>query len=58
MLYELGVPLELIIKREGGFGVGWDDAKTAITFYWRLSQERIMEFMTRAKSSISSILYS
>ena len=56
ILYELGIPLEIIVKKEGGFGVGWSDLSTAVEFYWRLTSQRVREYMNRAKEITSKTL--
>jgi hypothetical protein len=56
ILYELGIPLEIIVKKEGGFGVGWSDLSTAVEFYWRLTSQRVKEYMNRAKEIASKTL--
>ena len=56
ILYELGVPLELAAYKTG-FGVGWADLSTAIDFYWRLTSQRIKEYMDKAREKISKTLF-
>jgi hypothetical protein len=56
ILYELGVPLELSAYKTG-FGVGWADLSTAVEFYWRLTSQRIKEYVDRAREKISKTLY-
>jgi hypothetical protein len=56
ILYELGVPLELAAYKTG-FGVGWADLSTAVDFYWRLTSQRIKEYMDRAKDLIRKTLF-
>jgi len=58
ILYELGIPLEIIIKKDGGFGVGWEDMSTAIEFYWRLTSQRIQEYMRKARELATKTLFS
>ena len=38
ILAELGVPMEYSISGHMDFGVGWEDAKTAVVFYLRFSK--------------------
>jgi len=38
ILAELGVPMEYAISGHMDFGVGWEDAKTAVVFYLRFSK--------------------
>lgn len=40
ILAELEVPLEIAVT-DNGFGVGWEDLKTAVLFYLRFSKRRI-----------------
>jgi hypothetical protein len=56
ILYELGVPLELAAYKTG-FGVGWADLSTAVEFYWRLTSQRIKEYVDRAREKITKTLY-
>jgi len=56
ILYELGVPLELSAYKTG-FGVGWADLSTAVEFYWRLTSQRIKEYVDRAREKIAKTLY-
>jgi hypothetical protein len=56
ILYELGVPLELAAYKTG-FGVGWADLSTAVEFYWRLTSQRIKEYVDRAREKINKTLY-
>jgi hypothetical protein len=57
ILYELGVPLELSAYKTG-FGVGWADLSTAVEFYWRLTSQRIKEYVDRAREKIAQTLTS
>jgi hypothetical protein len=57
ILYELGVPLELSAYKTG-FGVGWADLSTAVEFYWRLTSQRIKEYVDRAREKIAKTLTS
>jgi tetratricopeptide (TPR) repeat protein len=56
ILYELGVPLELAAYKTG-FGVGWADLSTAVEFYWRLTSQRIKEYVDRAREKITKTLF-
>jgi hypothetical protein len=57
VLYELGVPLELSAYKTG-FGVGWADLSTAVEFYWRLTSQRIKEYVDRAREKIAKTITS
>ncbi|MEM2863523.1 MAG: hypothetical protein QXW20_08450 [Ignisphaera sp.] len=57
ILAELGVPLEVSCGGLLGFGVGWEDLKTAFIFYLRLSKhmkQRIMNEIRQRQKEISN----
>jgi integrase len=59
ILAELGVPMEISCGGLMDFGVGWEDLKTALTFYTRFSRyakAKIFESMNTRKAEIESSL--
>jgi hypothetical protein len=56
ILYELGIPLELVVHKSGNFGVGWSDLTTAIEFYWRITSKKVKEYMEKAKETSIKVL--
>ena len=59
ILAELGVPMEISCGGLMDFGVGWEDLKTALTFYVRFSRyakSKIFEMMNARKAEIASSL--
>lgn len=57
ILAELGVPMEYALSGHMDFGVGWEDAKTALVFYLRFSKytkERLKKQMSEVKRAIES----
>ena len=59
ILAELGVPMEVACGGLMDFGVGWEDLKTALTFYTRFSRyakAKIFESMNTRKQEIESSL--
>ena len=59
ILAELGVPMEVSCGGLMDFGVGWEDLKTALTFYTRFSRyakAKIIEMMNARKAEIASSL--
>ena len=59
ILAELGVPMEISCGGLMDFGVGWEDLKTALTFYTRFSRyakAKIFESMNIRKVEIESSL--
>jgi integrase len=59
ILAELGVPMEISCGGLMDFGVGWEDLKTALTFYTRFSRyakAKIFEIMNTRKAEIESSL--
>ncbi|RLC60867.1 MAG: hypothetical protein DRI01_09495 [Chloroflexi bacterium] len=48
IMADLEIPLEIALK-DTGFGVGWDDIKTAVDFYLRISSRRINRIIQRAE---------
>lgn len=59
ILAELGVPMEFAISGHMDFGVGWEDAKTALIFYLRFSKytkKLIREKMDALKREIAKDL--
>jgi integrase len=59
ILAELGVPMEISCGGLMDFGVGWEDLKTALTFYVRFSRyakAKIFELMSERKREIESSL--
>jgi integrase len=58
ILAELGVPMEISCGGLMDFGVGWEDLKTALTFYTRFSRyakAKIYELMNARKAEIASL---
>jgi DNA-binding MarR family transcriptional regulator len=58
ILAELGVPMEISCGGLMDFGVGWEDLKTALTFYMRFSRyakAKIFEMMNARKREIESL---
>lgn len=54
ILAEFGVPLELVCS-DAGFGVGWEDLSTAVTFYLRFSRAKVEDYFKMIEAKKSSI---
>jgi len=58
ILAELGIPMEVACAGLMDFGVGWEDLKTALTFYTRFSRyakAKVFELMNERKREIESL---
>jgi len=56
ILAELGVPMEYAISGHMDFGVGWEDAKTALVFYLRFSKYTKQLLMQKIEETKKKIL--
>jgi len=56
ILAELGVPLEVACSGSMGFGVGWEDLKTAYVFYLRFSKHLKGKILTTIRERQKEIL--
>jgi integrase len=51
ILADIGVPLEVAVSPQSGFGSGWEDLRTAVMYYWRISEKRLAEYYQLARSA-------
>ncbi len=51
ILADIGVPLEVAVSPQSGFGSGWEDLRTAVMYYWRISEKRLAEYYALARSA-------
>lgn len=55
ILAELRIPMEMALSNVG-FGVGWEDATTALIFYLRFSRTLLQDYITQANEIKQRIL--
>jgi Phage integrase family. len=55
LLADLGVPLEVAVNPQSGFGVGWEDLKTAVEHYWIISQKRLAQYYALVREHTSKL---
>jgi len=55
IMAELRIPMEMALSNLG-FGVGWEDATTAVIFYLRFSQTLLRDYLQQAEEIKKRIL--